>query len=544
MKVTRVGSAAGWEDASPVLRFRIGRFLRAGAVPALMGLVTAGMAGAQATPDPYADAPPYMRPVSEGVEIQPLLTVGAETQLLGGSKGETFRLVGLLDGLALLPGKSPLDTSQVTLLVNHEFGPEQGGPAGPLRSGARVSEISLDPRGTDPTRIAETARGRYYIRHLFAGEPPVEIPPGQAALAKLCAASLSYEDAGFDSPVFFHGEEASSPNTLDHQGGLAFATIEGSTYALPRVGRAQWENIIAVPGTGRFTVLFALEDAPADGDGLNSQLYMYVGEKKPGARDILSLYGLNNGASYVLVPDDAKKRSEAEFRDKGVSLFCHWVRLDDSVDGPSANDKSFAKATRAVGAFDFVRIEDGSCDPSHSGHFYFVTTGSRDSVNPYGRMYKLEFDPRRPQGGVSLSIVLDGSEGIVSPDNIEINRHGQIAIQEDPVFKLGSGKEGGRFDRDASIWMYEIPSARLTRVAEMDRAPAVAHALSADPRNENDSRRDHPGGWESSGIIDAEMALGRGAWIFDVQAHSLRIHPAEETVEGGQILKLVWRPGK
>jgi hypothetical protein len=53
---------------------------------------------------------------------------------------------------------------------------------------------------------------------------------------------------------------------------------------------------------------------------------------------------------------------------------------------------------------------------------------------------------------------------------------------------------------------------------------------------------DENGGWEFSGVVDAEAVLGRGSWLLNVQAHSLRIAPTNETVEGGQILHMVWKP--
>ena len=137
-----------------------------------------------------------------------------------------------------------------------------------------------------------------------------------------------------------------------------------------------------------------------------------------------------------------------------------------------------------------------------------------------------------------LTLVLNGSEGIVNPDNIDVNRHGEIAICEDPQFDDPDEGPG----RDASLWIHEIASGRLTRVAEVDRGAAKRHALAADPRNAVIPEKDAPGRWELSGVIDAEDALGRGAWIVDVQAHGLRIEPESETVEGGQILQLVWMP--
>jgi hypothetical protein len=44
-------------------------------------------------------------------------------------------------------------------------------------------------------------------------------------------------------------------------------------------------------------------------------------------------------------------------------------------------------------------------------------------------------------------------------------------------------------------------------------------------------------------ISDAEDILGSGSWLLDVQAHSLPINiRLAETVEGGQLLHIVWKP--
>jgi hypothetical protein len=131
----------------------------------------------------------------------------------------------------------------------------------------------------------------------------------------------------------------------------------------------------------------------------------------------------------------------------------------------------------------------------------------------------------------------DGTSGIVAPDNVDVNRHGQLAILEDPAHDL---KELG-LARDASVWMYDLHAARLDRIATIDRKAAIRHALRANPANTNDPKSDGPGRWETSGIVDAEALLGRGAWLLSVQAHSLRIDPVAETVQGGQLLWLRWR---
>jgi hypothetical protein len=51
-----------------------------------------------------------------------------------------------------------------------------------------------------------------------------------------------------------------------------------------------------------------------------------------------------------------------------------------------------------------------------------------------------------------------------------------------------------------------------------------------------------PGGARvSEFMLSVEGTGARGAWILDVQAHTLRIEPVRETVEGGQYLHVVWR---
>src|SRR5262249_35357447 len=137
-------------------------------------------------------------------------------------------------------------------------------------------------------------------------------------------------------------------------------------------------------------------------------------------------------------------------------------------------------------------------------------------------------------GGATLTLVLDGTEGMVSPDNVAVNTHGQIMICEDPNYDLSLPPIS--LARDTYLWRYDIGAATLTPIAEMDRPSAITHALAADPLNTNVASSNTPGGWEFSGVIDAEPWTGPGTWFVDVQAHSLRINPATETVEGGQIL--------
>jgi hypothetical protein len=480
-----------------------------------------------------------VKPVAANVTTAPLLTVGQCVPLTDGAPGSLYRFVGIPDGLGAFRAKGD-PKGLLTVLVNHEFGISAGAPAGPLPSGARVSEVLLDVHKGGKKAGASVVSARPFIQAVYAWDGGLQDwvaqVPGTRRIARLCSAFMADGDVGFDRPVFLHGEETSTVGagqSFDGLGGKAFATFADATYDLPWLGHMSWENVVVANGTGRSTVVFCLEDGPSSGDGMNSQLYMYLGTKNPWSDDPLEANGLVGGKLYAFATDDPAQVSEATLTTKGDGVSGHWVQVSA---GGDANTQD--AATKALGAFGFVRIEDGCSDPRHPGVFWFDTTGANGNVaNPLGRIYRLLFDAKAPLLGATLELVLDGSEGIVSPDNMGINKHGELMIQEDPNPPLGG--------RDSSIWAYDTQDGSLTRLAQIDRATAKAHALAADAGNSLPAGNDFDGSWESSGIIDAEAWFGRGAWLLDVQAHGLRIVPTAETVEGGQLLLMTWkRTGK
>jgi hypothetical protein len=487
--------------------------------------------------DPYSMAPPYLRSVSARANTGTLLTTGQQIPLTGGAKGVMFRFVGVPDGLGLAVSGKESARPRATLFVNHELHETEGQRAGPLPTGARITELVLErTQGRRPRPSVVSAR--WAVAAVFAGEPPQQVEPVTRGLAKLCSAFLADSRVGFDRPLFMNGEESRGEHNFDGRGGQAWVTTNGRMYAFPRMGRAEWENVVIAPFTGAVTIAYGLEDGPDDGDGLHSQLYMYVGAKKPGASDPLEANGLRGGMLYVAGSVDSSQNSEATLTARGASTQLRWLPAPWDV-----TDAELDQAVKKAGAFGFLRIEDGACDPAQPGALYFVTTGrlpredAPHSCNERGRFYRYKFDPKNPLAGGKLEILLTGADGLVGPDNIDVNRHGEIAIEEDPgqdLRKLG-------LKRDASVWIYEAKSRRLHRVAAMNRASAVRHALRANPANRDIEKEDAPGLWESSGVIDAESFLGRGSWLLDVQAHSLRIDPEAETVQGGQLLWLRWR---
>jgi len=489
-------------------------------IPTLVTLAAVARAG----DDPFASAPAYVRSLAPDVEIEPLLTVGQQVPHLGAA-GEAFRFVGIPDGI----GAYATPEGHLVVLVNHEMSQSAGSRAGPLPSGARITELHLAHDQRHGRSALRVIAGRSAIERVWAGEPPVQLDSIRAGFAKFCSSFLADARVGFDRPIYLTGEEAIGSKTFDGRGGQVVALCGRDAYAISWMGRAKWENVVVMPFTGRRTVVMVLEDGPEDGDGLHSQLYMYVGEKQPGVADPLIANGLTGGRLYVFASREAARNSEATFTSKGRSVRGRWAPVDGRLD-----DEPFDAAAKAAGGFGFVRIEDGAADPRDRGAFYFATTGERATANTLGRIYRLRIDPRRPEAGATLTLLLDYEDGIVGPDNLDVNRHGELAIQEDPGFDL---REIG-MQRDSSVWIYHTRKHRLRRIAEIDRDPARAHALAVDPSNESAPKTDIPGGWEASGILDMEAYLGRGAWLMTVQAHSLRIAPEDETVQGGQLLLL------
>ncbi|MDQ3721379.1 MAG: hypothetical protein M3350_11470, partial [Actinomycetota bacterium] len=102
------------------------------------------------------------------------------------------------------------------------------------------------------------------------------------------------------------------------------------------------------------------------------------------------------------------------------------------------------------------------------------------------------------------------------PDNMTIDRKGNLLIQEDP----------GNNAQLARIIAFQIDTGDRGVVAEFDRK--LFRAGSPGYFGTQDE--------ESSGIIDARKLLGRGWFLFDAQVH--KANPDVEKVEYGQLLAL------
>jgi len=503
-----------------------------------LGLAAVVSAALAASAQDYTKVKPYAVAVSADYVIQPLLTVGDQVPNTS-DPTKTFQMIGIPDGLGATKGKG----NTTILYMNHEL---SSGPApaylpvlsepnlgGPLNLGAFVSRWILDKHGR--VISGERAYDRVYDEETGAVLPAAEVGNNGRPFYRFCSGSLSHKEAGFDRPIFLAGEESGAPfPTFDGKGGLAVAIFDKELHTLVKMGRYAWENTLARPDAGEWTVVMGMEDGPAT---LDNQLYMYVGKKdrRPGA-SVLSRNGLDTGKLYVFVSDTPGQTGEDNFT--SGSIIGHWVELPDQT---SVSETELETQTDALGAFTFVRIEDGAWDKNNKDRFYFVTTGSGPAAtkNVLGRAYRVDFDPRNILGQTKLTLIYNGDEVAVAggdigfaPDNIDTSSR-YLMIQEDGTSQ--SRPEYAKRAREGSIWRHDLRNNYAAkRVVELNPpGTEIATGLTQPPAVPV------PGTWETSGIIDTADFFGKDSWLFVVQAHGPSIAPAPNTVEDGQLLLML-----
>ena len=429
---------------------------------------------------PSSSQPPYVLPVDPTLQTIAVLTTGDE---VGG-----YRMPAIPDGL----GAWDNGDGTFTLLVNHEV-PEtvnvvrrHGG------IGATISKWRI--RKSDLAVI----EGGDFVHTVYRWRLASQSYERDSTYAfdRLCSATLGEVSAfydvetatGYPDRLFLNGEEAGSS-------GRAFAhTLDGTSYELPRLGRAAWENQVPHNGTGKRTVVIGLDD---DDSG---QVYVYVGTKTNSGTPA-DRAGLNNGRLYGVKVVDFPRETNSGIASARFEL----VDLGDlsNDDGPELEDDS-----NAAGVTAWQRPEDGAWDPSRPGDFYFATTG----VTTTSRLWRLRFDDvNNVTAGGRVSLIFDDRDGPRAMDNIAITAGGLLYLQEDH----------GNDPRLSRIWRYNLLTGD-------DPSLIATH----------DPARFGEGGSmtideESSGIIDASLVLGPGWILFTSQAH-YKGQPDE--VQGGQIL--------
>jgi hypothetical protein len=502
---------------------------RSGALLALAAaLATAalGAGSAAAVNDPgfKTTQAPMLMPAAPGVTVEPIITVG-ETLASG------YKFESIPDGISLrrVGGDFEAYVNHETSLVPFPLTPV------PLSdfTNALVSKLVLN------RKTGGVLSGEYAI-------------PSSANYQRFCSNFLATRQAGFQRPLLFTNEEATDfvnrtgvawpPGPNAEQAGVVVALdVESGEYrSIYGMGRHNHENSVALPKYGHPVVLSGDDtfSAPA------SQMYMYT------AKNGNAVWN-DEGTLWAFRSTDPTTNDYGDLT-VGESVPGEFIEVPRSV--AVGDQTGLENWSNANNVFQFIRIEDIAYDRHHPNVVYFADTGEpralpdpttgrlrrgpSGTAGPYpnGRIFKLVLDRKDPTVVESLSILIDGdalgpaSAGnpalIHQPDNVETTKN-SLYINEDPGAQnqYPAGTPGGT---TARVWKYDLTTGALTVVARVDQALDPAARW---------------GEWEASGVVDASKAFGAGAFLINVQAHTLIIdREVTPTVtykrEGGQMLLL------
>ncbi len=459
---------------------------------------------------PTSSQTPFVLPTTAGGKTTAVLTT---TDTVAGG----YMMAGIPDGL----GAFDNGDGTFTLLMNHELTNISGvtrahGSIGAFVSIWKIRKSDLAVlSGSDLIRNVNLWNGAGYNTYNST------TPSTSAIFGRFCSADLPPVSAfynavtgkGTQERIFMNGEETNDESrAMAH---IVTGTNGGTSYELPWLGKAAWENAVAAPNTGDKTVV-ALTN-----DGTDGQVYFYIGTKTNTGTEI-DKAGLNGGHPWAVkvtgFPVERVNSTTINLPPTPGTRFS----LVDIGDVHNISGAIFNTLTNAAGGTKFSRPEDGCWDPSRPNDFYFNTTDQLDQVNDgigtqvgRSRVWRLRFDDiTHPELGGTVEAVIDGTEGINMLDNMTIDKYGHIIMQED----VGNAAHNGK------MWQYTIATDSLKMVAKHDPARfgdiGVAATL---PFNVDE---------ETSGIIDMQDILGPGMFLSADQAHYLI---AGAAVEGGQL---------
>lgn len=443
---------------------------------------------------PSTTVSPYMWPAAPGVSVTSILSAG---DVVGG-----YTLSGLGDGMGVFDNGG----ATFTLLMNHEIGTGIGSVRAHGQPGAFISRWVINKSnlqvvsGADLIQNVKIWTGTTYTTYNATNQSTL------ASFGRLCAADLPKITAfynaktgkGTQERIFTNGEENGSE-------GRGFAHIvtgaeAGNSYQLPHFGRFSFENIVASPYSQDKTIAIGLDDATP------GQVYVYVGNKSLTGNDIEKA-GLFGGKLYGV--------SVIGYYNEGSSVPNPGTNFNlIEIGAPSSiaamTGTSLNTTSNNLGITNFLRPEDGAWDPNRPTDFYFATTNSFTSPS---RLWRLRFnDIENPELGGKIEAVLAGTEGPKMMDNLVMDNHGHILIQEDP---------GGQ-NHTAKIWQYKISTDVVSVILEQDSTrfkTGGANFLTIDE--------------ESSGVIDMQGILNPGWFLAFDQAHYSLASPV---LEGGQLV--------
>ena len=532
----------------------------------LSGVTTATADDAQRHRPGYRTSHPSMlTPVRPGVRVRPLLTVGDRV-----SRGYRFEAVP--DGIALQRGRR----GHAEVFVNHETSkvPFPYSTTAPTADNgendfdnAQVSRLVLNRRGAGVLSgelVIKSNKGyqRFCSNYLATRREGFKRPT-----------LLTNEE----SPDYVYRREASWPpvpgSRREEEAGLVVAMDVKSGRQVPiyGMGRHNHENAVPIPGYRRPVVLSGddtytsgpLKGVFADGAvPAQSQLYSYIARSsKSLMKDKGNLWAFVSDTpgvkNYYDVPPGSRMKVRGHFirvpkriatgknRD-GSTLKSgdlgypkppddgSWqtdLRTDPAkgIDGPQWVLEYWSDIHDV---FQFVRVEDIAYDKRRGRHnvVYLADSGrgrrpdqSQDTKfrSTNGRVWKMVLDKRDPRKVRSLSVLVEGDDNPVKtigevhqPDNLESTRTG-LMITEDPgssqQFPVGSTDANATTGR---LWF--APFRGTPDVVAKVNQSADGGSTDRDGRPDGNW-----GAWEATGVVDASSVFGPGAFLINVQAHTL-----------------------
>jgi hypothetical protein len=519
--------------------------------------------------------PSMLTAVKPGVEITPLLTVGDVL-----SSG--YRFESIPDGISV----RTRGQGRVDLFVNHETGkvPFPYNATAPTAANgendfdnAQVSRLILNRRSAgvlNGSFVISSASGfqRFCSNYL-------------ATKREGFTKEILFTNE--ESPDYVYRQEASWPPTpgdpAEEEAGLVVAldVKTGKHHPIYGMGRHNHENSVAIPGYGHPVVLSG-DDTFTSGPLTNpldtsvklapsqSQLYSYIARSTnklladkgdlwafvsdtPGVRnyyDVAPGSGTEVTGHFIKVPKDIATGknpdgSELKAADKGYPLpptDGSWqldLRFATTPPGPGIDGPQWVLEywSDLNNVFQFVRVEDIAYDKRRGmGNVVYVVDSGRGRTaaqsldtnfrSTNGRVWKMVLDKDDPTKVTSLTVLVEGDDNPVKtpteihqPDNLESTRTG-LVVTEDPgssqQFPFGSTDPAAT---TARLW-YVPFSGTPEVVAKVDQS------ADGGPTDVDGRPPGNLGAWESSGIVDASAAFGPGAFLIDVQAHTLWVEKA------------------
>jgi hypothetical protein len=553
--------------------------------------------------------PSMLTPIKTGVTVTPLLTVGD----VFGDSG--FRFEAIPDGISL----RTRGQGRVDLYVNHETSkvPFPFNAASPMDSNgqsdfdnSQVSHLILNRNSAgvlDGSFAIPSSGGFQRFCSNFL-----------ATAKEGFSRDILFTNE--ESPDYVFRQEDSWPPPVgdpdEEENGvtIAYDVRTGQYHTVYGMGRFNHENNVAIPGYDDLVVLSGDDTFtsgsltlppgpnPATSAPAQSQLYSYI------ASDTDSLLD-DEGDLWAFVSDNPLFTDYYDFTPGSAqSISGHFIKVPKKIatgknpDGSEltsadvgypAPDGGWQTDLRTTGpavpidgpqwvleywshlnhVFQFVRVEDIAYDkrPGMGNVVYFADTGRATAGDPAvnkstnGRIWKMVLDPDDPTQVDSLSILLDGDDSAVQtpgeihqPDNVETTATG-LLVTEDPggnnQFPANSADPNAT---TARLWYVPFSSPTSAEVVAKIDQSEDGKATDVGPAPTTDPSLGNWGSWETTGIVDASAAFGAGAYLINVQAHSLWIEKApgpdtfidSETVnpdftykrEGGQLL-LIRIPG-